>query len=102
MSEELRPCPFCGSDDIESIDANNNYHYMHCMKCGGDGTPDLGISGAIEMWNTRPIEDDLRAKLDIAIGWFDKIINCQVYPEDDEGTTLRYWAEEALKRLRQK
>ena len=31
MSEKLKPCPFCGSDDI-TIEG----HYVGCSKCGAE------------------------------------------------------------------
>ena len=52
MSEELRPCPFCGGTKIcteKSINLN------YCDNCSAESN--------IEHWNTRPIEDELRARI---------------------------------------
>ena len=44
MNEELKPCPFCGSDDVIAIPAGEDpifrfYGYMvTCTKCGGNLT----------------------------------------------------------------
>ena len=52
MSEILRPCPFCGSADIRT-EPGINLNY--CDKCSAEAN--------IEHWNTRPIEDALRARI---------------------------------------
>lgn len=58
MSDELKACPFCGKE-AHFIAGN-----AECKYCGGTC---LSINGsknnAIEQWNTRPIEDGLRAEL---------------------------------------
>ena len=51
MSEELRPCPFCGSLNIREPENENGWL---CVKCGSERFGD---------WNTRPIEDDLRKRI---------------------------------------
>jgi hypothetical protein len=52
MSEELRPCPFCGSADIRT-EPGINLNY--CDKCSAEAN--------IEHWNTRPIEDALNKRI---------------------------------------
>ena len=69
MNEKLKPCPFCGSDEatIEPIllGAFDTPRYcVICSKCGADSEVDLGKSGAVECWNTRPLEDGLAAERD--------------------------------------
>ncbi len=65
--DELKACPFCGKNNGKIMYSDSrNWKWVHCDKCGADGPADLGESGAIEHWNTRPIEDDLRHQLDIA------------------------------------
>ena len=49
MSEELRPCPFCGGDKIEP---SRFYMQQQCQLCRADAG----------LWNKRPIEDALRAE----------------------------------------
>ena len=48
----MRPCPFCGSADIRT-EPGINLNY--CDKCSAEAN--------IEHWNTRPIEDALRARI---------------------------------------
>ena len=63
MSEELKACPLCKSDDIACapIDGYAIWHVV-CRKCGAQARGRNKYQ-AIALWNTRPIEDDLRAQL---------------------------------------
>lgn len=52
MSEKLKQCPFCGGTKIcteKSINLN------YCDNCSAESN--------VEHWNTRPIEDELRARI---------------------------------------
>jgi len=65
MSEKLKACPFCG-EAVRLI--TEPWQYIHCMNCHmefGIHKVDHGIS---DRWNTRPIEDALRAELEQARG----------------------------------
>ena len=58
MSEELKQCPFCASNDwligFEERGRDRHREYcVSCLNCGAIGPSDLGRSGAIEMWNLR-------------------------------------------------
>ena len=55
MSEELKPCPFCGSSKIKSHDYGNVELLYRCEDCGGEHFH--------SNWNTRPIEDALQARI---------------------------------------
>ncbi len=57
MSEELKPCPFCGD---EAWDARRGAYCGAC-EAGGEDSPI-----ATKLWNTRPLEAALQAKLDKA------------------------------------
>ena len=52
MSEQLKPCPFCGKDNLEL----SSYNFVRCLHCL--------YSHKLHYlkWNTRPIEDKLRAE----------------------------------------
>lgn len=59
MSDDLKPCPFCGSDDIR-LAGVKPHHYHRCHGCGCDGpifftTPEASA----DAWNRRyqPPED---------------------------------------------
>jgi hypothetical protein len=60
IDSEMGRCPFCGGSDL--VDQNLGFglwKYVHCQSCGIDGP-------ANSDWNTRPIEDALRARLEKA------------------------------------
>lgn len=69
--DELKPCPFCGGggagymDDVQYPDTPNErtWYAVTCGKCDANGAWDLGKSGAAEKWNTRAVEDALRAEI---------------------------------------
>ena len=50
--DELKPCPFCGSRDVEVVHPGRCWVIL-CNTCQAEGPTDLGESGAIEAWNTR-------------------------------------------------
>jgi hypothetical protein len=60
MTDNLKPCPFCNSDP--KLEGDDHWWYAVC-RCGADGGADQTAKKAIEIWNTRPIEDALRAQL---------------------------------------
>lgn len=58
MSDEIKPCPFCGSDDIHTDDCSDTQQegtMILCRKCGGNIKGwGLGCSyRARKLWNTR-------------------------------------------------
>ena len=57
---ELKPCPFCGLEAQTYSDGNYTVVYCNCINC--DPIDWDGVNP--EIWNTRPIEDALRAELE--------------------------------------
>ena len=51
MSEELRPCPFCGGEAELCYSEVDTF----CRKCN--------VMQETELWNTRPTEDALRLRI---------------------------------------
>jgi Zn ribbon nucleic-acid-binding protein len=49
MSEELKPCPFCGSTDIETFYNKTGVDHLTCQYCGATAKD----------WNTRHEPDDV-------------------------------------------
>jgi hypothetical protein len=64
MSEELRPCPFCGGTNI-CTEKGINLNY--CDSCSAEAN--------IEHWNTRPIEDALQARIAELEALVDELVN---------------------------
>jgi Lar family restriction alleviation protein len=49
---ELKPCPFCGSEDLYD-DEMNNWVSIVCNECSGTSGCYNGLDLAIETWNKR-------------------------------------------------
>ena len=68
MSEELKPCPVCGSENLEVRIMNTRDRYVHCCDCGTEGEPEVGDRddwiSHISQWNSRNLrkitEDGLK------------------------------------------
>lgn len=65
MSDNMKPCPFCGGTTIVSMNDPENFG-MRCYDCEAWGPRDEDVS-----WNKRPIEDELREQLHALVvrGW---------------------------------
>lgn len=48
MSEKLKPCPFCGSDQIGGV-----HDTVYCGPCGASVKDERPLSNAIAKWNRR-------------------------------------------------
>ena len=59
MNEELKPCPFCGSEDIgadydeERVKTKLYGHFVECHDCFGASGYCLTKEDAIKSWNLR-------------------------------------------------
>ena len=63
MSENLKPCPFCGSRDVDVFDAGGEPYgpsqpYVHCNNCCADSKMCDSLDKAIAAWNRRAIDVD--------------------------------------------
>lgn len=57
--EKLKPCPFCGSERIETnIITDTPQAYLKCRGCGIEQTIHSTEQDAIEDWNTRAKESE--------------------------------------------
>ena len=67
MSEELKPCPFCGGKALYCPpDYQDARHIVICNGYDCIARPSMHASSrkhVITDWNTRPVEDALRAKV---------------------------------------
>lgn len=85
MSEELRPCPFCGGTKI-CTEKGINLNY--CDNCSAESN--------VEHWNNRPIEDALNARIAELEALVDELKPYrdgydpeEVFPPEDEWVWLR-------------
>lgn len=53
--EELKPCPFCGSGDVEflALDDKAPYYSVWCLDCEAEGPKGRNRGGVIVRWNQR-------------------------------------------------
>lgn len=65
---ELKPCPFCGNIDTTHYESEygcptQKAYYISCMSCRYSIESGSSYHDADRKWNTRPIEDALRARV---------------------------------------
>ncbi len=65
MSTTIKPCPFCGSDDLEVCAPDDvfDHWYVSCNRCTSFGPPSQSEDDATKRWNQRPEEERLNAAL---------------------------------------
>jgi hypothetical protein len=78
MTDELKPCPFCGSDEQQ-----RNGHYVECCNCHASG-PDLYPTPDDEKvkdyWNTRHDPEEIPEWLKT---WLtETITNCELLADE--------------------
>ncbi len=55
--DNLKPCPFCGSTDVERSIGVNDKDVIACYGCLSEGPVDLeGVPNCFDAWNTRAQE----------------------------------------------
>ena len=78
---ELKPCPFCGSDDV-ICDMFEDVYFVECWDCCAKVESCNGMEDVVAGWNARAIDrDDLlkvadecdRADVDGVTGWAKRI-----------------------------
>lgn len=64
MSDEVRVCPHCKGDAVTGdYDTEIDAWAITCTGCDARVVSRISSDDALERWNTRPIEDELRAEL---------------------------------------
>lgn len=53
MDEEIKGCPFCGSDEVEICRTNENACWVQCAECGADAESAPKREQALANWNRR-------------------------------------------------
>lgn len=64
MKDKLKPCPFCGGKAVS--DTLQNESTVQCVNPDCDviaNVSGFGCDVDIDIWNTRPIEDELSARI---------------------------------------
>ena len=76
MTEQIKPCPFCGGE-AKCIEFYGLYHVI-CCNCHIAGKDCSTRESSVSAWNTRPIENELEAEnarlhdaLDTIVGLFE-------------------------------
>ena len=60
---DLKPCPIPSCGGMGSYEeTEDGDHYVECVDCGYCGKSFMSFDAAVDWWNTRPIEDALRAE----------------------------------------
>ena len=61
---ELKPCPFCGSTNVQLRPTDSNYVYYHvqCNNCMAQGGARIWEEDAVAAWNQRAYEQMLDEK----------------------------------------
>ena len=54
---KLKPCPFCGSTDVEIETPYERVHQVGCQECDGRGMQSMDVELCIEAWNTRHVPE---------------------------------------------
>lgn len=72
MTQAVRPCPKCGSANIDADD--NEVDGVVCVDCGFwmDYHP-IGRDETLDLWNERPLEDALRSEITRLNAYADKL-----------------------------
>jgi hypothetical protein len=100
MTEERKPCPFCGGNRIQferwvDLDGRVVRYRLYCVACLC--APDIWketAAEAIVLWNTRPIEDALRAENNLCE-------NCQNPIAARSSAEIIDWLRMEIERLRE-
>lgn len=86
VDTELKPCPFCGGEKLETYKADEEMYAVYCDGCNVSGPaysdPDsTQPHEAIELWNTRrsPVTPEEIRVLDILIEDFQLGFNIKLY-----------------------
>ena len=81
---ELKPCPFCGVDDVslgEGSGGNDGTVFVECERCGITGPWKHTKAEAIDAWNQRTTEP--KPEVETIVGYENGGMTLRVRPTDD-------------------
>ena len=55
MNKPLKPCPFCGSEELDITMSDIDTFYVVCLGCGSCGRDEKRVEKAIASWNRRDV-----------------------------------------------
>lgn len=94
MNENLEPCPFCQSTDIDILTYDEEYHtrkVAECINCGARGSISDSDEEAIESWNTRPLEDEKDKQIKKLLQTLNEIQNLTCFPQNKSAVCDKMW-----------
>ncbi len=96
MSEELKPCPFCGGDAF--LHESDEFWYVSCNHCINQTTHFYnGKDIVIDRWNTRVDDAKLKLAVEALEQLADICINCGFMRSDhDENGEVDYMDERGM------
>jgi len=53
LASEIKPCPFCGSDEIEIEQTHPEAIWFRCSNCGAETSAADHVDKALSIWNQR-------------------------------------------------
>ena len=87
---ELKPCPFCGSNEVElfvDVQADMNFYREKCMDCGCTIYNKPDADSAELQWNSRATDPRLKEAVEEIETWIDEL---QTRREDKDGSYVCY------------
>ena len=99
MSEELKPCPFCGREaELRTDGDDSNYPiWIQCTKCQAGIEPFPDKEFAILEWNTRHIPDGYKLvnkQVNMESKLADTLADIMDYPTYTDATNIqRVWSD---------
>ena len=76
MDKALKPCPFCGSEELDITMSDIDTFYVVCLGCGSCGRDEKRVEKAIASWNRRDVGERV-----VRCGecrWYDQIDHCRL------------------------
>ena len=53
VNNNLKPCPFCGSNNVSKLEGICNYYYVKCLACSCIGPKHDSRRQSVKAWNKR-------------------------------------------------